>query len=371
MLPVVLFLTDGLPTVGKTSEVAIRDLAEVGNPHGKRVFTFGAGANVNAPLLRGISRRSRATCTFVLPGEDVEVKIGRVFEQLSGPVLSAPELALAGAESDAAGRIVDRVPAQMPDLFRGDQLVVLGKYLGEQPLNFELRGNYMGRQREFEFSFDLSEATTRNGFVARLWASRKIGVLIEAIQEAGADLRPGSMPDIDANPRLKELVDEVVRLSTEFGILTEYTAFLALEGTDLSNPEAVHAEAGSNFRNRALQDRSGWKGVNQSLNVARQVEQTTVNRRNYFLDKDMNRQQVSTVQQVNDVALYRRQNRWVDSRLVQKGDRAEPDRTVEFGSPEFRALARRLSRQGRQGTIALHGEVLLSVQGETVLVRNP
>jgi hypothetical protein len=82
----------------------------------------------------------------------------------------------------------------------------------------------------------------------------------------------------------------------------------------------------------------------------------------------MNRVEVSNVQQVNDRAFYRRGNRWIDSSLVDRPE-APPHRVIEVGSAEFRALAHRLAEQGRPGTIALQGEILLQVEGETVLVK--
>ena len=80
-LPIVLFLTDGLPTIGNTSEVAIRTVVQKGNPHKRRLFTFGVGADVNVPLLDRVAETTRATATYVLPKEDVEVKVGRVFQK--------------------------------------------------------------------------------------------------------------------------------------------------------------------------------------------------------------------------------------------------------------------------------------------------
>ena len=93
-----------------------------------------------------------------------------------------------------------------------------------------------------------------------------------------------------------------------------------------------------------------------------------VNTRNGYWDADMNRVEVSTVQQVNDRAFYKRGNRWVDSSLVDQKD-AAPQKTIEFGSDEFRQLAARLAGQNRQGCVALNGEILLRVDGETVLVK--
>ncbi len=152
-LPIVLFLTDGRPTIGQTSEKSIRDAAEAANTYGKRVFTFGVGVDVNSPLLEHLASASRATATFVLPGEDLELKVAQVFQRLSGPVLAEPRLTvLDGDGNPAAGRTRDLIPTRLPDLFDGDQLAVLGQYVGERPLAFRLTGQYLGRQRNFRVS---------------------------------------------------------------------------------------------------------------------------------------------------------------------------------------------------------------------------
>jgi Ca-activated chloride channel family protein len=372
-LPVVLFLTDGLPTVGQTSEAAIRDVALKANPHDRRIFTFGVGVDVNTPLLDKIARETRATATYVLPKEDVEVKVAQTFKRLAGPVLAGPTLKVVDENGQPTPkRVRDLVPSQLPDLFEGDQLVLLGQYLGEEPLHFRVKGNYLGRQRTFKFSFGLEKATTRNAFVPRLWASRKIAVLVDAIRQLGANGAPATVAAAAAtDPRLKELVDEIVRLSTEFGILTEYTAFLAREGTDLANRDEVLREANRNFVGRAISARSGIGSLNQSFNYERQIGQKALNRRNEFYDAKMNRVAVRRVQQISDRAFYRRGNRWVDSRVVQQEKSVTPEKTVTFGSEEFHKLATKLATQGRQGCIALHGEILLVVDGKPLLVKSP
>jgi Ca-activated chloride channel homolog len=239
MLPIVFFLTDGLPTVGQTAETTIRELAATSNPHRRRIFTFGVGFDVNAPLLERIASESRGRAEFVLPQEDVEVKVGTVFKQLTGPVVADPELRIVAKDGDpAVGRTRDLLPEKLPDLFEGDRLILLGQYVGDDPVVFEVTGDYFGKRRTFRSTLDFGKASEKNGFVPRLWASRKIAELIDAVRQVGAD-PAASMQD----PKIKELVDEIVRLSTEFGILTEYTAFLAREGTDLSRPAAVSREA--------------------------------------------------------------------------------------------------------------------------------
>ena len=371
MLPIVLFLTDGLPTVGNTSEAAIRDVAIKANPHKRRIFTFGVGVDVNTPLLDKIAQETRATACYVLPKEDVEVKVAQVFKRLSGPVLADPELKVSYRDSaKAIMPVKDMIPARLPDLFEGDQLVLLGQYLNEEPVVFEIGGNYLGRPRKFTFTFGFDQATTKNAFVPRLWASRKISLLIDAIRQLGAETGtvPGATPPA-SDPKLKELVDEIVRLSTEFGILTEYTAFLAREGTNLAAREEVFDMANANFEARAMRTRSGMASVNQDFNNAKLMWQSQANVNNYFYDQKMNRVAVANVQQVNDRAFYRRGNRWVDSRVVTREDTVKPSKVIAFGSKEFSKLAERLARENRQGCIALRGEILMEVDGETVLVK--
>lgn len=366
VLPIVLFLTDGLPTVGVKSEQAIRDVASNLNPHERRVFTFGVGYDVNTPLLDKIAVSTRGFATFVMPGEDVEVKVSRVFRGLDGPVLASPGLQPIGPKGKPAiGRISDLLPGKLPDLYEGDQLILLGRYIGKEPLRFALRGNHRGEDKQFRFNFKVKNGVRRNAFVGRLWATRKIAQLTDQIRDLGAT---GKLSADSADPRLTELTDEVVRLSTEFGVLTEYTAFLAKEGTDL-NTTAVLNQTLTNYVDRAVNTRSGIASINQEFNNGIQRFACVANGRNAFCDANMNRVAITTVQQVPDNAFYRRHGRWVDSRLVRQEKQPEPKRVVEFGSPEFMKLVWSLAKQGRQSSIALDGDILVEVDGQPILIK--
>ena len=359
-LPLVLFITDGLPTVGDTKEKAIRELVSKHNKHNRRVFTFGVGVDVNAPLLEALADASRARPTFVLPGEDVEVKVGDVFARLNGPLLANPILELPRGENGVS-RLTEVLPRAVPDLFEGDQLVLIGRYTGDAPLAFRLGGDFCGTQRQFEFSFSVANATTRNSFVPRLWAGRKVAELIDVIRQADP---PATSAEVD--PRFKEVVAEIIALSTEFGILTEYTAFLALEGTDLTKQADVQREAWSNLQGRGQNVRSGNGGVSQSSNASDMKRQVKENKRNEWYDDKLNRVAVGEVQQVNDRAFYKRKEIWVDSRLLE--NTRKPDRTIKVGSDEYLKLLEKLTAQGRQGAIALEGSTLLEVDGEVILI---
>jgi len=271
-----------------------------------------------------------------------------------------------------SGRIVDLLPSRTPDLYKGDQLVVLGRYLGGESLRFRLSGLYFGEKKAFEFSFDLTKATVRNAFVPRLWASRKIAVLSDAIRQFGADSGIRIHRDaLRTDPRIKELVEEIVRLSTRFGVLSEYTAFLAVEGTDLFNTNELVGAAERHFQKRAMNTRTGLGAVNQSINSQAQVSQQELNRNNTYYDSNMNRVSITNVQQVNDLTFFQREGTWVDSRLYLGKNGAGQKEVVEVGSEKFYQLVRKLARQGRSGCMALSGDILLKVNGNLVLLKAP
>ncbi len=371
-VPLVLFLTDGLPTVGRTNERIIREMAEAANTYNRRIFTLGVGEDVNAPLLDYLSEASRGISDYVLPGDTVDHKIAALFKRLQGPVLVDAEL----KGRDATGRInlIRQVlPDPLPDMFIGDQLIVLGQYWNDQPITFELSGNYLGRPRTFTFTFDLDQATTRNAFVPRLWASRRITELIDHIRQVGAPTTGSTVPlDFDpfTDPRLREMAEEVLRLSTEFGILTEYTAFLAREGTDLSNWRNAQTELHRSLNQRAVHSRSGQGAINQARNYARGKGQTVLNHRNSYFDEQMQSVQYANVQQLGNRAFFQNGQRWTDSKLVGTDRTPQPDVIVTFGSERYRQLLDRLIGQGEQAVMSLSGEIVLQLDGQIILIRN-
>jgi len=376
-LPIVLFLTDGIPTVRTTSESAIRELVEKGNFAGRRIFTFGVGADVNAPLLDRIADVTRASTTYVMPGEDVEVKVAEVYARLYGPVFDDVRVDIVGADGGVdTRRVREMIPARLPDCFAGDSIVLLGQYVGEAPLDVRLCGNSFGREREFRFHFDLDRATTRNSFVPRLWATRRIAYLVDQVRAMGASLTgslPGGSGVVANDPRFKELTDEILRLSTEFGILTEYTSFLATDGANLGNWSELSRACGDNLNEKAVASRFGADAVAQGCNFNDRKQKGFQDYRNTFVeacDGKLDRVEIATVQQVCDRTFFRRGERWVDARLISKKEALDADEVVEFGSEAHRALIDEFVRAGRQGVLSLPGEILLEHDGKRVLVRN-
>lgn len=369
MLPLILFLTDGLPTTGETSETAIRNLVVDANPYNRRVYTFGVGYDLNAPLLTALSDLSKGKSTFILPDQDVNSVINEVFDHLSSPVITDLHIQVLTPDgSPAEERVVEIIPWEMPDVFQKDHIILLGRYLGQTPLVFEFQGNYLNQHQRFQLHFDPNTAQPENGFVPTLWASRIIGEMLGYILQLAAE--PGFGLD---DPRFMPVVVDMVGLSIEFGIITEYTSYLAQHDTDLANYADLLFQTLFDLHERAS-TRSGRGAVNQSINVNALRNQVTLNPYHRYLDRNMHPRQSLNVQHVHDLIFYFHQDTWIDSRLVSPGYHLPNDAPVReyiFGDDTYEILAERLSQAGRQGAMGLGGTILILDHEAMAVVHTP
>lgn len=206
---VVIFITDGLPTVGITDEDKIVAHVKEGNRGKTRVFCFGVGTDVNTHLLDKITEETRAVSQYVLPEEDLEVKVSRFFSKINQPVLANPELKFSGDV-----RVTKLYPSPLPDLFRGEQLILVGRYSGNGKSTATVAGSVVDSRREFSSDLKFPDRQEENDFIPRLWATRRIGYLLDEIRLHGEN---------------SELRDEVTVLARKYGIVTPYTAYLIVE----------------------------------------------------------------------------------------------------------------------------------------------
>ena len=210
----ILFLTDGLPTSGETQELKIADNCRHANTRRARLFCFGVGFDVNARLLDRLSGGNSGTSEYVKPDEDIEAHVGRFYAKMTSPVLADLHIELAGID-------VNRTyPGDLPDLFEGGQIIWVGRYRQSGRTTLKITGKVSGERRSFEFPAELEDSGrgSTHEFVERIWATRRVGYLIDQIDMSGQN---------------RELIDELVSLSTRYGILTPYTAFLADERVPL------------------------------------------------------------------------------------------------------------------------------------------
>ena len=237
----VVFITDGRPTVGERDVDKLAALVEQQNKTHARVFTFGVGFDLEVRLLDRIAEATRGSRDYVMPGEDLEVVTSRFFRKVTEPVMS--DVTVEFGEG-----IHDVYPAVLPDLFAGGQVVILGRYQAPGDRLIRLSGKVGSRDvvHEYEATFAGDEHAD---YLPRLWAHRKVGYLLDEIRLHGED---------------KELVDEIVRLATRHGIVTPYTAGLVVEESEMlegrARPVAAESARAVDSLRRRLGGGAGTRG---------------------------------------------------------------------------------------------------------------
>ena len=204
----IIFLTDGKPTVGTTDVESLLGEVASQNP-GLRIFVFGVGTTVNTHLLDRMAEESGGTSIYVKPQQELEMAVSGFFEKASSPVLA--NLALDLGAATKASKIY---PERLPDLYKGSQLVVFGRYKGQGDVAVRLTGDVEGQKREIVADASFPVVESGNDYLPRLWAVRRVGYILDEIRLHGEN---------------EELKGEVVDLSKQYGILTPYTSFLVVE----------------------------------------------------------------------------------------------------------------------------------------------
>ncbi len=259
----IIFLTDGLPTEGETDTQRILDNFAGSAPENVRLFAFGVGYDVDTFLLDLLSQNHHGTSSYVVPGERIDETISAFYQKISTPVLTDLELRIDGVT------VFDDYPNPLPDLFAGSQIILVGRYLEGGSADITLSGTIDGRTQTFEFpeqhfasGLERSKETPAMQTIPRLWATRKIGFLLNEIRLRGPN---------------QETIDQVVRLSIRYGIVTPYTSYLVTEAMALGDA-AIDDLAQQEFEQQmeAPAEASGETAVNRAADQGAMEEADTV-----------------------------------------------------------------------------------------------
>jgi Ca-activated chloride channel family protein len=348
------FMTDGLPTVDETNVTKIIDNVRKASRPGVRLFTFGVGYDVNTALLDKLAAENGGVADYVEPKEDLEVKVSNFFSKVNYPVLTDLQLDMGGAQTDLI------YPRGIPDVFRGSQVTLIGRYSNAADLNsiqLKLIGRTGGVTRTYTYanqSFPLR--SDANDYLPRLWATRRVGWLMEQVRSNGAQ---------------KELTDEIVDLGTRYGIVTPYTSYLALESDAVSRltPGVVTRRAATGGLGRldpqnsapspgALQEAvtvtSGAEAIQLSKSARQQQDLAVL--------KDDTRK--DAVRRVESKTFYLIDDVWTDSEF--KAESRLPETALVFGSDEYFALLKQHPKLGSY--FALGQRVLVVFEGRVYRV---
>lgn len=311
----IVFMTDGEPTVGVVDPKAIvSNVAAQNAGKAARLFSLGVGFKVNTHLLDRLSDDNGGARDYVTPTENLELKLSSFYTKLAHPVLARLKLAFHGLS------VHDLYPRDLPDLFHGGELVVVGRFSGTPTgsTTIELSGDAHGERKTFSYPFSLTGEERQFSFLPRVWAMRKIGFLLDEIRLRGD------------NPELR---NEVIRLAKLYGILTPYTSYLIQEDERVAAGRGV-APAGPRRLATAMDDawRTRQAQMKQACDAQREEvggESVAASRGNVMLrlaDNEATQQTVAYVAaECRDTAgnllvnfidsrtFYLEKDRWVDA----------------------------------------------------------
>ncbi len=215
-----IFLTDGLPTEGVTDSPSILSNFAGSAPDNLRLFAFGVGYDVDTILLDTLVQDHHGRSTYVQPGMNLDEILSSFYSGISTPVLTNLDLRFGDLS------VYDLYPHPLPDLFAGSQVILLGRYREGGTTDIDLTGEVNGEMQRFTFSDqvfeDQSSVNSLHASIPRLWATRKIGYLLNEIRLQGAN---------------QEIIDQIVHLSIRYGIVTPYTSYLVTEEVPLGAAE--------------------------------------------------------------------------------------------------------------------------------------
>jgi len=330
----IVFLTDGKPTIGEMDNEKLVKRILNANKDKSRIFTFGIGDEINTHLLDKLTDETNAWRTYVSNDEDIEIKVANFYDKIQSPVLSDLKLDFDNVE------VYQTYPKNLPDLFKGSNLLVFGRYKGNGNAKITLSGKLNGKQKEFSLKDKFASSDDEYSFIPPLWASRRIGYLLDLIRLNGED---------------KELVDEVTALAREHGIITPYTSYLIMEDEEIRvrggrlidglqslapRPELKKENEADYFR---MKDKSGRGSVEvseefQSLNSASNYKQTQQGseRLSYTNSKGEIKNLSQQVKNVLGRAVYQQDKFWVDSELQKRETKSA--KRIQFNSDEYFAL---------------------------------
>jgi Ca-activated chloride channel family protein len=371
----IVFLTDGLPTIGERDVDRILVNARKQAPASVRLFVFGVGNDVNTRLLDKLAEEHHGARQYVSEQEDLEVRLSGFYAMIANPVLSDLKLAVGGQSA------YDVYPRVLPDLFKGSELVVFGRYraTGSQTVVLTGRRNDESVMLKWERPFPAESAA--QDYLPRLWANRKIGYLLDEMRMNGEN---------------GELKNEVVRLAKRFGILTPYTSYLVLEESELraadglSMSGAAGAVGGAAAAPAAKRQREafGLQTGGDAIRVSKDVRLMQQEEHAAGLEAQVtaglggvagrpagaaagtpSAVPGSTVRFVAAKTFYWQQDRWVDSDWDPAGrpGTAAAPKPVRLFSDEYYHLVSRHPEAGRYFALGTHVIVVLDGQAyETV-----
>ena len=230
---VIVLVTDG--QVGNEDHI-LRDLAP--SLRNIKMFTLGVDQAVNAAFLRRLASAGGGLCELVESEDRLDDVMAKVHRRIGTPIATELQLVPSGLEIDAASIS----PGKLPDVYAGAPVTILGRYRGAAPpaASVELVGTALGdplRERLVRTTTAYDARDTQ--WLAASWARARIRDLEDRYASGS-----------------REVESTIVVVSKRFGVLSRFTAFIAVDRAEIANAGGRLAQVV-----QPVEAPAGWDGA--------------------------------------------------------------------------------------------------------------
>lgn len=173
-----------------------------------RIFPVGVGSAPNRFLMNRLAEVGRGFPSYVTLRESPQKALNELVRRTTHPYLTDVKIHWGGL------KVFDVVPNRTPDVYAGLPLIVAGRYLRPGTGTVRVTATTAGKRITVKLPVTLPAAQAQRP-VAHLWARKRIQELMSM-----------NYREIHAKTR-----QEVTRLGLEFGLVTDFTSYVAVDRT--------------------------------------------------------------------------------------------------------------------------------------------
>jgi len=215
---IIIFLTDGEATAGITYTPNlvqhVTDLIQSTETN-ISLFNFGIGTGANEQLLTLLAQNNNGLSRF-LGNDELEEVMTQFYNQIRNPVLLNTEISFSNTA------VSEVYPVNLPNMFKGQQLIASGRYTEAIPTTITFSGTAFGQPVTYVYELALADSTNPTyQFLPKVWAKQKIEHLMVLYYAAASGSNEQNL-----------IKEEIIEISTAYGVITEFTSF---QTTDLED----------------------------------------------------------------------------------------------------------------------------------------
>jgi len=203
---IIIFLTDGEATIGVTNDDEL--ITHINGAVQDVGFCFGIGDNVQKKVLTSVSSQNSGFAEF-LEDDILEERITGFYLKIRNPVL------LNTSMSFSSTVIAETYPDPLPNLYKGQQMIVSGRYAEAADVDVTLNGNAFGEDVSYDYALQLADSAVQQyRFLPKIWAKLKIEHLL--VQYYLLD---------ETSAEANAVRDSIIDVSIDYGVISPFTSF--------------------------------------------------------------------------------------------------------------------------------------------------